>query len=1115
MILGYGRTRLLFLFLTLLSVIIFNAGCPGVQLPVGEGEGEDQIFPIIAFSVPNTAQVLSDEIVQIIVDYSDEGSGIDTNSFSLVVDGTDIFASCTVGPSSASCESPALAAGSHTLAAAISDNAGNQADTSLDIDLTLSLTTRITSLSTGTLTNEDSVEVTGMVSSAADSVSVNGVDVTLNNDTFSIELALEEGNNIITAIAQNVSGSVGSDTVCVVRDTFSPSVTIDTPTANQIVTTETITVTGSVYDVVVGTINQTNCRVELQGRAGRATAQVENGTFLVEDFPIVIGPNTITAVAIDTVGNESNPFTVDFVRQELVGQRLVAVSGNNQRGEAGQTLGNPILVRAIDAAGDPMPNRNLTFGVVRNTGSASGDGKSGTPITVKTDNNGEASIMWTLGSRSGAGNNRLEVTAAGFAAPLLFCASANPSDCSTILANGGENQTGVAGLTLGALFIVVAVDAGGNPCPGTSVTFEVQEGGGSFNGSSTIEVMTDASGMAGATLTLGPSPGVNNNVVFASAPGADEFGVTFAASASIPNFKITTLFSGVVLDTENRPIPNAEVMIDGAVPPIETFTDDEGTFRLTNVPSGSQLLDVDASTTTRFGTWPRLEFEINVVPGTENDLGMPIFIPQLDDLSSTFVSEFSEGTLFMAGVEGFELKVFADSATFPDGNTEGFLTVTQVSNDQVPMPPNGGAAPPWVGTLQPAGVVFDPPVQVTVPNSLGLPPGQIVDMFSFDHDLAEFIRIGTATVQADGATIVSDPGSGIRKSGWFFNSPPPPPPNCAPKCSQCQDLVIVDAENCVFRCDPKPNQTPCDDGNDCTFDDRCFEGACKGTPVIIPSRFDTSVNGPCISEIGKMVTFTAKSNSTDHDSEIQWRATGDPTPATGSGTSFTVSFATMGEKTVTATVCGSTSSKKITILEPCPADPKTFAYVKTTKVAVPCANCFGEVFPANPHFGEFEACIIGGKHGWRMVMYSSELGIGVQPLGRTNVETAMDAVVTAATANAIATDLTPNIMSDCGRPPRGTYWSQSRTQQHEDFHVTDFQDNFIKPRLDTFAMNVVVNNQTDCPEDRKAALMMQADVVYQQALTALVAGRQHECRAYGDGVATYTALANAIRMRFP
>ncbi len=1105
MILGYGKTRLPALFLALLSLIILNVSCPGIQLPVGD----DQIFPIIAFSVPNTAKVLSDETVQIVVDYSDEGSGIDRNSFSLEVDDTDVSATCTIGPSSATCESPALAAGAHTLAASVSDKGGNKTSTSLDIDLTLSLNTRITSLSTGTLTNEDSVEVIGTVSSEADSVEVNGVAVTLNNDTFSTELPLKEGNNVITVIARNASGSVGSDSVCVVRDTFSPSVTIDIPTANQIVTTETITVTGSVYDVVVGTINETNCRVELQGRAGKATAQVENGTFLIEDFPIVVGANTITAVAIDTVGNESNLFTVDFMRQELVGQRLIAVSGNNQKREAGQTLAAPIVVRAIDADGNTMANRNLTFDVVRNTGSVSGDGKSGTRITVATNANGEASVTWTLGSRAGLGNNRLQVTAAGFAAPLLFCASANSSDCSTLLANGGENQAGVAGLNLGAPFIVVAVDARGNPCPGTPVTFEVQEGGGSFtfNGSSTIEVMTDVAGMAQAYLTLGPSPGINNNVVAASAFGAGDFGVTFAASASVPNFKVTTLFSGVVLDTENRPIPNAEVMIDGAVPPIETFTDDEGTFRLTNVPSGSQFLDVDASTTTRFGTWPRLEFVINVVPGTENDLGMPIFIPQLDDSSSRSVGGF-DATLTMAGVEGFELKVFANSATFPDGSTSGTLSVTQVSNDQVPMPPNGGAAPPWVGTLQPAGVVFDPPVQLTVPNSLGLPPGQIVDMFSFDHDLAEFIRIGTGTVETDGATIVSDPGSGIRKSGWFFDCPPPPPPNCAPKCSQCQDLVIVDAENCIFRCDPKPNLTPCDDGNDCTINDMCVDGNCKGDKITI-----TGVEGVCIAEKGKMLTFTARTSSPERDSEIKWLATGGGSP--GSGPSFTVSFSSAREHLVVAFLCGSSSSKKITVLDPCPADATTFDYVKTQKVAVPCANCFGQVFPENPHFGEFEACIINGKHGWRMVKYSSELGIGVQPLGHTNVETAMDAVVTAATADAIATDLVPNIMSDCGRPPRGTYWSQSRTQQHEDFHVTDFQDNFLKPRLDTFATAVVANNQTDCPEDRKAALMMQADVIYQQALTAMVVGRLHECRAYGDGVATYTALANAIRTRFP
>jgi hypothetical protein len=84
-----------------------------------------------------------------------------------------------------------------------------------------------------------------------------------------------------------------------------------------------------------------------------------------------------------------------------------------------------------------------------------------------------------------------------------------------------------------------------------------------------------------------------------------------------------------------------------------------------------------------------------------------------------------------------------------------------------------------VWTVQPAGVVFDPPARITYPNVDGLRPGQVVDIFSFDHDLGLFVSSGTGTVSPDGAVITSDPGSGITKAGWGYPAPPPPPPGCA------------------------------------------------------------------------------------------------------------------------------------------------------------------------------------------------------------------------------------------------------------------------------------------------------------------------------------------------
>jgi PKD repeat protein len=82
-----------------------------------------------------------------------------------------------------------------------------------------------------------------------------------------------------------------------------------------------------------------------------------------------------------------------------------------------------------------------------------------------------------------------------------------------------------------------------------------------------------------------------------------------------------------------------------------------------------------------------------------------------------------------------------------------------------------------VWTLQPAGVKFDPPIQVQLPNTDGYQPGQVVEVFQFDHDLEQFVSVGPARVSADGSVLVTDPGFGTTKAGWGAPQPPPPPPN--------------------------------------------------------------------------------------------------------------------------------------------------------------------------------------------------------------------------------------------------------------------------------------------------------------------------------------------------
>src|SRR5262249_23182286 len=83
------------------------------------------------------------------------------------------------------------------------------------------------------------------------------------------------------------------------------------------------------------------------------------------------------------------------------------------------------------------------------------------------------------------------------------------------------------------------------------------------------------------------------------------------------------------------------------------------------------------------------------------------------------------------------------------------------------------------------GTRFNPPAPLQLPNVDGHPPGAQVEMYSFDHDLEEFVSIGLGTVSADGTVIRSNPGIGVIKAGWHCGSQPGGS-GCAASCPICQ-----------------------------------------------------------------------------------------------------------------------------------------------------------------------------------------------------------------------------------------------------------------------------------------------------------------------------------------
>lgn len=666
-------------------------------------------------------------------------------------------------------------------------------------------------------TNTPSITVSGTVNVPAATVTVNGVNAPNAGGSFTTAVPLSEGNNTLTAVATSPGGATATASVLVTLDTTPPHLAILSPPADLDTMDAAVNVSGMVNDIVVGTVNDQQAQVTVNG----IQAQVSNRSFLAMNVPLNLGANTIQVVAKDRVGNAA---TASITINRVASVQIRTVSGNAQSGPIQTALGNPLTVEVHDALGNLVPNQTIVFKVTGNDGSMSAipGAASGKPSVIVTTNAlGRAQAYWTLGSRSGAGGNRAEATTPGVAGAAVFTATGLSAAPAQIVVDSGLNQSGAAGDLLPLPFVAVVTDAGHNRLAGVPVTFTVTQGGGSVNGAPSITLISDGDGRVAVTPRLGPGDGIANNAVVASFAGNAGSSAVFTATGRVAGPPSQTVVSGVVLDNSNSPIRGVTVRLlqlnQGSASNLPkavagpVVSDSQGQFAMPGAPVGVFKLLADGTTA---GAYPTLEFDITTVAGQNNTIGMPIFLPVLDQVNKLCVDSKTGGTLTLPSSPGFSLTVAPGSATFPGGSKTGCISVTPVNMDKSPMTPGFGQQPRFLVTVQPVGATFSPPARIAMPNFDGLRPNSVTEMYSYDHDLASFVSIGTGTVSTDGSVIRSDPGVGVIKAGWHCGGDPSAIGTVA-DCPTCK-LCKIDRDG-TPRCLPDPAQDKknCDASNKC------------------------------------------------------------------------------------------------------------------------------------------------------------------------------------------------------------------------------------------------------------------------------------------------------------
>lgn len=739
-----------------------------------------------------------------------------------------------------------LIPGSNTITVEALDLAGNESSQSVTVQSFSLPQIVITAPADLSYIASTTVTVSGTVSDPSAAVTVNGQTATVAGGSFSAPgVPLLEGGNVITATASTPDGHVNTATINVVRDLTAPTLSIAYPANGATVYASALVVSGLVNDIVAGTVNASQVTVTVNGQP----AAVTNRSF-VATVALQPGQNSLLVQAADVSGNTSQQ-TVTVQLQAARTPRVAAVSGGGQSAPIGTLLGAPLVAALLDATGNPIVNQRVFFRVVGNNGNLDG-GQRG--IAVTTNAAGHAAAHFTLGTRAGAGNQVVEAFAPGFAGPAAFQESAMPSDPVLIVVDSGDQQVAIPGQAAARPLVAVVTDSGFNRIQGTQVQFATSKGLGTFaNGQQTTTVTTDSDGRAIVTFILDPTEGIANNGVRATIAGLSTSPVaSFVLSGRAAGDPAATTVSGAVFDNANQPVPGVTVSVRGTL--LNTQTDELGHFMLASAPPGTLTLIVDGSTANRPGSWPELEYYVTVIPGRDNTVNMPIYLLPLDQTHGAQVSETTGAVLTLPQVPGFALEIASGSVTFPGGARSGLVSVTVVHADKVPMVPNFGQQPRLIVTIQPAGARFNPPARLTLPNVEGLAPGEVTEMYSFDHDLGHFVSIGPATVSDDGSVVSGNPGVGVIKAGWHCSGNPAASgtPNDCPDCQKCDG-----GSTCVA--DPAQNGKPCAHQPNLV---------CKGNECVcpVPVNFretSRSVSGDSLKFVYKWDSSTGNLNDLD------------------------------------------------------------------------------------------------------------------------------------------------------------------------------------------------------------------------------------------------------------
>lgn len=184
------------------------------------------------------------------------------------------------------------------------------------------------------------------------------------------------------------------------------------------------------------------------------------------------------------------------------------------------------------------------------------DGKplTAADVTWTSSNSGVASVSPSgVVTATGAGSAGVTATSGLATATAQVAVVQTPAQIQKV---SGDGQTGTAGTPLTAPLVIQANDAGANPIPGRSVTFDVTQGDGSIGSANAV---TGADGRASTTYTMGTVSGGAQAVSVSIPTTALSVSFTATATADPTSFNIGLRYLSTATPSQRQAFTDARL----------------------------------------------------------------------------------------------------------------------------------------------------------------------------------------------------------------------------------------------------------------------------------------------------------------------------------------------------------------------------------------------------------------------------------------------------------------------------------------------------------------------------------------------------------------------------